>query len=154
MIVLILILILILTNFQVLESSSIRILQFSCRKPSLHRPSAIDSSSCTITHHKHVVPLAHVMEMTDSHNQVTAVKYWMAKNPTDAAALITPQDTRKVLSQVTFSLNQASVANEFAIGIGIGIGRTGTLTCAHVVAAMTECIVSRKKMSPSAWLHM
>jgi hypothetical protein len=46
------------------------------------------------------------------------VTKWMQENPNDAAAL-TPKDTTlKVLSKVTFSLNQASVAKELAVGIG------------------------------------
>ena len=98
---------------------------------------------------KHVVSLAHVMDMTDSHDQVTAVKHWMAENPTDAAAL-TPQDTAKVLSQVTFSLNKASVAKELAIGIG----RTGNLTCAHVVAAMMECSFQKKDVAECMAPHV
>jgi hypothetical protein len=66
-----------------------------------------------------VVPLAHVVEKTDVHNyQGMTVTKWMQENPNDAAAL-TPKDTTlKVLSKVTFSLNQASVAKELAVGIG------------------------------------
>jgi hypothetical protein len=82
------------------------------------------------------------VEKTDSHNQATAVKKWTQENPTEAAAL-TPGDTAKVLSKVTFSLNQAPVAKELAVGIG----RTGQLTCAHVVAAMKECSLHKKDVA-------
>lgn len=81
-----------------------------------------------------VVPLAHVFEKTESHNQVRAVRQWMQDNPAGSEAL-TPEDTAKVLSQVTFSLNQVSMAEELAVGIG----SRGKLTCAHIVAAMKEC---------------
>jgi hypothetical protein len=59
------------------------------------------------------------VEKTDVHNyQGMTVTKWMQENPNDAAAL-TPKDTTlKVLSKVTFSLNQASVAKELAVGIG------------------------------------
>jgi hypothetical protein len=97
----------------------------------------------------HVVPLAHVVEKTDSHNQVKAVKNWMQENPTDAAAL-TPEDTAKVLSKVTFSLNQASVAKELAVGIG----STGKLTCAHVVAAMKESSLQKKDVAECMAPHV
>jgi hypothetical protein len=96
-----------------------------------------------------VVPLAHVVEKTDSHNQATVVKKWMQENPTDAAAL-TPEDTAKVLSKVSFSLNQASVAKELAVGIG----STGQLTCAHVVAAMKECSLQKKDVAECMAPHV
>jgi hypothetical protein len=98
---------------------------------------------------KQVVPLAHVVETTDSHNQATALKKWMQENPTDAAAL-TPADTANVLSKVTFSLNQASVAKELAVGIG----GTGQLTCAHVVAAMKECSLQKKDVAECMAPHV
>jgi hypothetical protein len=96
-----------------------------------------------------VVPLAHIVEKAGSHNQVTAVKQWMQENPTDAAAL-TQEDTAKVLTKVTFSLNQASVAKELAVGIG----SSGKLTCAHVVAAMKECSLQKKNVAECMVPHV
>jgi hypothetical protein len=98
-----------------------------------------------------VVPLVHVVETTDSHDQVRAVKNWMQANPTDAAAL-TPEDTAEVLSKVTFSLNQASVAKELAVGIGGN--KAGTLTCAHVAAAMKECSLQKKDVAECMVPHV
>jgi hypothetical protein len=98
-----------------------------------------------------VVPLVHVVETTDSHDQVRAVKNWMQANPTDAAAL-TPEDTAKVLSKVTFSLNQASVAKELAVGIGGS--SAGQLTCAHVAAAMKECSLQKKDVAECMVPHV
>jgi hypothetical protein len=42
----------------------------------------------------------------------------MKENPADAAAL-TQEDTAKVLTKVTFSLNQASVAKELAVVVPV-----------------------------------
>jgi len=63
---------------------------------------------------------------------------------------LTPDDVSSILSKVTFSLDQASVAGEIAAGFE----RSENMTCAHIVSAMRACKYSAtdvaKAMAPHA----
>ena len=59
---------------------------------------------------------------------------WVRDNPS-AAALLTPSQVGQILSKVSFSLDQPSVAAEIAAGLE----PTTSLTCEHVKEAMLAC---------------
>uniref|UniRef100_A0A7S1XCE7 Arrestin C-terminal-like domain-containing protein n=1 Tax=Tetraselmis chuii TaxID=63592 RepID=A0A7S1XCE7_9CHLO len=62
----------------------------------------------------------------------TAVGGWVVSNP-KAASLLSPEQMGVVLSDTPLSLEQPSVARE------LGLGLSGRLTCAHVLAAVQAC---------------
>mmetsp|Transcript_27643 Transcript_27643/g.79794 ORF Transcript_27643/g.79794 Transcript_27643/m.79794 type:complete len:682 (-) Transcript_27643:40-2085(-) len=87
--------------------------------------------------------------LDDAYDKRKAVGEWIRDHP-DGALKLTPDDVSSILSKVTFSLDQASVAGEIAAGFE----RSGNLTCAHIVSAMRTCKYSMsdvaKAMAPFA----
>ena len=74
------------------------------------------------------------LSLDDSYDKRKAVGEWVRDNP-ESALKLTPDDVSSILSKVTFSLDQASVAGEIAAGFE----RSGNLTCAHIASAMRTC---------------
>jgi len=93
---------------------------------------------------REVVSLDRVVKEADSSNQVQEVEQWMQDYPAEAAAL-TPDDVTKVISNVSFLLQKTTVAEK----LGVGIGHTGNLTCAHVVAAIRACSLQKEELVKS-----
>eukprot|EP00978_Attheya_sp_CCMP212_P024776 scaffold78489_cov58-Attheya_sp.AAC.1 len=93
---------------------------------------------------REVVSLDHVVKEAESSNQVREVEQWMQEYPAETAAL-TPNDVTKVISNVSFLLQKTTVAET----MGVGIGHTGNLTCAHVVAAIRACSLQKEELVKS-----
>ena len=72
--------------------------------------------------------------MDTSLDKRLTVGTWIRESPL-AAARFTPMDVERILSKVSFSLEQATVAAEIAAGME----NSNTLTCEHIIAAMTAC---------------
>ena len=87
--------------------------------------------------------------LDDAYDKRKAVGEWIRDNP-DGATKLTPDEVSSILSKVTFSLDQASVAGEIAAGFE----RSENLKCAHIVSAMRTCKYSTtdvaKAMAPYA----
>lgn len=71
--------------------------------------------------------------MRGSSDKATVVSRWLAANPS-AKSSVTPNDVTKIFQEVTFSLEQSSVALELSRQLG-----KSHLQCAHVVAACNSC---------------
>lgn len=87
--------------------------------------------------------------LENAYDKRKVVGEFVRDHPAQAAKL-SPEEVAQILSKVTFSLDQASVAGEIAAGFE----RSGTMTCAHIVAAMRACEYSKtdvaKAMAPCA----
>jgi hypothetical protein len=59
---------------------------------------------------------------------------WVRDNP-GAAAQLSPDQVGQILSKISFSMEQASVASEIATGME----NTASLTCQHIRSAMQAC---------------
>lgn len=87
--------------------------------------------------------------LDDAYDKRKAVGEWIRDHPYSASKL-TPDEVSSILSKVTFSLDQASVAGEIAAAFE----RSENLKCAHIVSAMRTCKYSAtdvaKAMAPYA----
>ena len=87
--------------------------------------------------------------LDDAYDKRRTVGEWIRDYP-DGASKLTPDEVSNILSKVTFSLDQASVAGEIAAGFE----RSENLKCAHIVSAMRTCKYSAtdvaKAMAPYA----
>lgn len=90
-----------------------------------------------------------LLSVENAYDKRKAVGEFVRDHPARAAKL-SPDEVAQILSKVTFSLDQPSVAGELAAVFE----RSGGMSCAHIVAAMRTCKYSMtdvaKAMAPYA----
>lgn len=72
--------------------------------------------------------------LDQSFDRRLTVGEWVRDNP-GAAAQLSPDQVGQILSKISFSMEQASVASEIAAGME----NTNSLTCQHIRSAMQAC---------------
>lgn len=83
-----------------------------------------------------------VESLNHSFDRRLTVGEWVRDNPL-AASQLSPNQVGQILSKVTFSLDQASVASEIATGLE----STASLTCEHVKEAMLACPYAKAEVA-------